>query len=68
VYLRCPECGQLIKEPFNADGGPQVFTHHRARRSNCRLVVVPSEQVALIVPHGTALEAALAREITRRVS
>ena len=68
VYLTCPVCERRIEEPFNPEGGPQVFVHRRSRSRNCRLVIVPAERLVRAVPVDVPLERALAREITRRAS
>lgn len=67
VYVDCPVCARQIEEPFNPNGGPQVFIHRHSKHRNARLIVFPSESAVIEVPHHISLERAL-REAIRKAS
>ena len=65
LYLDCPACWSAIKQPFNPDGGPLVWSHPCSRRRSARLIVLPKERRVYEVPENVSLEAELRRAIGR---
>ncbi len=69
VYVRCPTCGQRVKEPFFRAAVPVVNSHRAATGQRCRIVVTPdvvgTAHRVVPVPEGESFEAVLEREAAR---